>query len=226
MRIIIDDPKKIWFTSDTHYSHKNIVYGVSEWKDLSGTRQFDTIEQMNNQIVSNINKFVGEDDIMFHIGDFAFGNHLNIYEFRRRINCRNIHLILGNHDKHIRKNEIVWDDNGNRPPLYANELFESIQDYLFLSVKFTDDISHRLFLQPNRTQSFVLSHYPMLSWEDMENGSIQLHGHTHLSTESKWGTGRRLDIGVDGNDMKPYNLVTDIMYQMDKCDIIDIYKKK
>jgi len=219
MRIIIDDPKKIWFTSDTHYSHKNIVHGVSEWEDLSKTRRFDTIDQMNDEIVSSINKLVDENDILFHLGDFAFGNRTNIYEFRRRIKCKNIHLILGNHDKHIRKNEIVWDDNGNRPPLFANELFESIQDYLFLTIKFTEDISKRFFLQPNRSQSFALSHYPMLSWEDIESGSIHLHGHIHSPKESRFGTNRRLDVGVDGNDLKPYNLLTDIIFQMDKINV-------
>ncbi len=43
----------VWITSDTHYSHKNICRGVTNWRTpagevpLSQTRDFSTIEKMN-----------------------------------------------------------------------------------------------------------------------------------------------------------------------------------
>lgn len=225
MNLLIDNPRKIWFTADTHYNHKNIVRGVSDWQDLSGTRDFETIEDMNNRLVHMLNTNVGEDDILFHLGDFSFGGHHSIYEFRSQIKCKTIHLIYGNHDQHIRKNKLVWDGDDTKFPLRALELFTSVHDYLYLTINFTEDISRRFFLEPNRTQSYALSHYPMKSWEGMMDGVIHLHGHVHLNSEQKWGEGKMLDVGVDGNDMKPYNLVTDIMYQMDKRDIADIYRK-
>mgnify|MGYP003704315713 CR=1 FL=1 len=55
MKINLDKGQQIWFTSDTHYSHTNIVRGVSRWTDLDKTRDFDTVEHMNDVIVNNIN---------------------------------------------------------------------------------------------------------------------------------------------------------------------------
>lgn len=216
MKILLDSATNIWFTSDTHYSHKNITYGVSDWDDLSSTRKFDTVDDMNNALISNINKYVKEDDVIFHLGDFAFGSAQNIYEFRKKINCKTIYLIYGNHDKNIQKNLIVYDGDDSKIPVRAKELFAGLYDYLYLTVNFVEDISKRFFLKPNRTQTFALSHYPFSAWEGMEDGSIHLHGHIHSNQETKWGSGKRLDVGVDGNDLKPYNLLNDIILKMDK----------
>ena len=85
----------IWFTSDTHFGHKNIVGPkISNWK--SGYRNFDSLSQMDDELLFQINKNVQQNDILYHLGDFAFKN---VGEYRNRIVCKNIHLILGNHDK-------------------------------------------------------------------------------------------------------------------------------
>ena len=98
----------IWFTSDSHWGHKNICIGVSEWDDKEQScRKFDTLEEMNELIVSNINKYVKEDDILYHLGDWSFGGIENIWEFRKQINCKNIYLVPGNHDHHIKSNKIL-----------------------------------------------------------------------------------------------------------------------
>ena len=100
----------VWITSDTHYSHKNICRGVTAWRTQEGeipisqTRDFSTIEKMNATIVNNINEYVGQDDILIHLGDWSFGGFDQIREFWDRLICKNIHLILGNHDHHIENN--------------------------------------------------------------------------------------------------------------------------
>jgi calcineurin-like phosphoesterase family protein len=225
MKLIIDTPKKIWFTADTHYNHKNIVRGTSEWDNKDGTRQYDTVEEMNAALIRNINNNIGEDDIIFHMGDFSFGNQHNIWDFRSQIKCETIHLIYGNHDRNIKDNKLVWDGGDTKFPLRAHDLFASVQEYLYLTIHFTDDLSRRFLLQPNHTRNFALSHYPMKSWEGMMDGTIHLHGHVHLPMEQKWGVGKMLDVGVDGNDLKPYNLMTDIIYTMENREIVDVYKK-
>jgi calcineurin-like phosphoesterase family protein len=102
--------KKVWVCSDSHYGHKNICRGVTEWRlpdgsiPISQTRNFNTIEQMNETIVNNINSVVGQDDVLIHLGDFSFGGFENIQKFRDRILCKEIHLVLGNHDTHIENN--------------------------------------------------------------------------------------------------------------------------
>jgi len=72
--IKLDSSKKIWITSDTHYGHKNICRGVTEWRMPDGsvpetqTRPYDTIDKMNAAIVDNINNVVGQDDIFNSFG--------------------------------------------------------------------------------------------------------------------------------------------------------------
>jgi len=101
---------KVFMTSDCHFSHKNLVRGVTNWRTQDGkipvdsTRDFQTIEQMNERIVSGINNTVGQDDTLIMLGDVSFGGFDNIGLFLDRLVCKNIHLILGNHDHHIQNN--------------------------------------------------------------------------------------------------------------------------
>ena len=79
----------IYFSSDFHYSHKNIVKGTSSWPDKTGTRDFKTVEEHDNTIIKNINNTVKEDDDLYFIGDWSFGGIKNILICRERINCKN-----------------------------------------------------------------------------------------------------------------------------------------
>lgn len=138
-----------FFTSDTHFNHKNICRGVSSWADKTGTRDFINLEQMNNILISNINAIVSKNDTLYHLGDFAFGDHSLIPNFRERINCDHIILIRGNHDDHI------FD---------FKNCFEKIYDYYELRI--------------GRKQ-LNLFHYPMFSWNNIRRGAIHLYGHEH-----------------------------------------------
>jgi calcineurin-like phosphoesterase family protein len=199
---------KIFFTSDTHYGHTNICRGVTNWRDKNGdvpmdtTRDFETLEQMNDKIVESINSVVGEDDTLFHLGDWSFGGYDNIEEFRNRIVCKNIHLILGNHDHHIERNK------GD-----IQRLFSSVNQYLRLQVSvypgtklYAGDVD------------LVMMHYPIASWHNMNDGAMHLHGHVHLPSDKKLSQGKAMDVGVDGNNLMPYSL-GQIMNIMDKQPI-------
>jgi len=107
----IETTNNIWITSDTHYNHKNICRGVTEWRMPDGstpieqTRDFTDLEKMNAAIVNGINGVVMQDDVLIHLGDWSFGGFDSILEFWGRLMCKNIYLILGNHDKHIKNNK-------------------------------------------------------------------------------------------------------------------------
>ena len=185
--IKIDKDRKVWIISDTHFGHKNICRGVTAWRlpdgsvPISQTRDFDSISEMNEMIVNNINSVVGQDDVLIHLGDWSFGGFENIKIFRDRIVCKEIHLILGNHDEHIEKNR-----DG------VQELFTSVNHYTKLMYKF---------------ETLVLMHYPIDSWDGLNKGHIHLHGHCHLPQQKVFGKGRRMDIGIDGNMFfMPYDL--------------------
>lgn len=179
----------IWFTSDTHYGHRNIVRGVSSWGNKSGCRDFDTLEAMNDAMVERINQYVQADDVLYHIGDWSMGGHHNIAEFRKRLNCREIHLVYGNHDQHIRKN-------------MRNErsLFTSVQPLMMTRIG---------------EQRIVMCHFPMLVWEDHHRGVWHFHGHSHGHlNDQAYYTRKVIDVGIDAHpEFRPYRLdeVTAIM---------------
>lgn len=192
---------KIWFTSDTHYQHAGICRGTTHWRTknengdlvipLSAVRDFDLLDEMNDSIVKNINDVVGPNDILFHLGDWSFGGIENVTLFREKINCKNIHLILGNHDHHI-------DSDKNQ----IRKLFNSVNSYLELTISIKSQDSKK-----DKSHKLVLCHYPIISWNNMLRGSIMLHGHQHLKGESRFGNGKRIDVGMCGHpEFRPYAL--------------------
>jgi len=189
MKLVLEKGQRIFFTSDTHYGHSNICRATSNWGDDSKTRDFKSLDHMNTALVDEINNKVGENDVLIHLGDFSFGGFDNIAEFRGRILCKNVHLILGNHDHHIER-----DKDGIR------SIFKSVNHYTVLDVR-----------RPGKDKemekhSIVLCHFPIASWDSMNTGRIHLHGHVHLSPHNKIAEGRAMDVGVDGNNLEPYSL--------------------
>ncbi len=90
--------KEVWFTSDTHFGHKNILEYEKE------ARPFQSVEEMNEALISNWNDTVRPKDIIWHLGDFAFGrSHV---ELAGRLNGRK-RLIMGNHD--VYNNSVYLD---------------------------------------------------------------------------------------------------------------------
>ena len=124
MKINLKPSQRIWFTSDTHYDHKNICRATTAWTEFEDTtRDFSSLDRMNDELVFWINNRVSQDDILFHLGDWSFNGFENIRKFRERIVCKNVHLILGNHDHHIERNK----DN-------IQSIFSSVNEYLSLDI--------------------------------------------------------------------------------------------
>jgi len=193
MKIKLNQEQSIWFTSDTHYDHENICAATTKWIGAEHlTRKFSSLEQMNDKLVDSINNKVSQDDILFHLGDWSFNGFENIRKFRERINCKNVHLILGNHDHHIRRNK----EN-------IQSVFSSVSQYLDLEVKWRPYHSK---LIADSYARFVLFHYPIASWNGMSDGVIHLHGHVHLLNNLRVADGKAMDVGVDGNKYEPIEL--------------------
>lgn len=192
MKIVLEKGQRLFFTSDTHYNHANICRATTRWNAAENlTRDFKSLDQMNATIVNNINEVVGENDILIHLGDWSFGGFENIEEFRSRITCKNINLVLGNHDHHIERNK----DNIQR-------LFASVNHYVELDVRRPSNFAKGRMDKFN----FVLMHYPIASWNNMNNEVMHLHGHVHLPKHQRIAEGKAMDVGMDGNDMYPLGL--------------------
>jgi len=196
-QIILKTGQKLFWTSDTHFDHVNICAGTSKWKSATDkTRDFQTLDEMNQTLVDNINTFVGEDDILIHLGDFSFNGFDNIEKFRSQLNVKTLYLLLGNHDHHIANNK-----NG------IQSIFTEVWNGIA-------EVNVRQETQAKRDGcKIICSHYPIASWNNMGDGWIHLHGHVHLPADKALGRGKSLDVGVDGNFYYPrsHDEIVDIM---------------
>lgn len=90
MKIQINQKSNLYFVSDFHLSHKNILKYTS--------RPFQNVEEMNEGIISNWNKKVSRNDTVIHAGDFCFGSQEEFSKLSSRLNGNKI-WVKGNHDK-------------------------------------------------------------------------------------------------------------------------------
>lgn len=90
----------IWFTSDNHFWHKNII-GYCNRPFTTPDGQPD-VEKMNDVMVERWNANVGEKDEVWHLGDFSFGNFETIKYLVHELHGVK-HLVKGNHDRHSNK---------------------------------------------------------------------------------------------------------------------------
>jgi len=86
----------IWFTSDTHFNHKNIIKYCK--------RPFASVEEMNETLIQNWNNVVSNKDTIYHLGDFCFGVP---YPFLGRLNGK-IKIISGSHDFIVKDNHLCY----------------------------------------------------------------------------------------------------------------------
>ena len=103
------NPDKIFFTSDLHFGHENIIRFCS--------RPYNSVEEMDDTLVDNWNAVVPEDGIVFLLGDVSFHKpKSNVTQQLLWALNGEIHLIRGNHDEKRLTNGIA-------------ERFKEILDY-------------------------------------------------------------------------------------------------
>ena len=163
-----------FFTSDTHFNHANIIRFCN--------RPFIDVAQMNETLIANWNKVVGEDDTVFHLGDFCLGGAAEWTQVLNRLNGK-IYLIMGNHDlKNIRQGFI--------------QRFEHVSMQMHIEIG---------------KQTIYLCHYPFLCFEGGYKEVWQLFGHVHTRKNNTGNDAERLqylyptqyDVGVDNNGFTP-----------------------
>lgn len=83
----------VWFSSDTHFYHANILQ-YCPWRKTWA----QDVDHMHLTLITAWNEVVQPDDIVYHLGDFAFGSEEIITALRNVLNGK-IFLALGNHDR-------------------------------------------------------------------------------------------------------------------------------
>lgn len=148
------------------------------------------LDAMHETIIANHNDMVGEDDLTYLLGDFAFCKPDQAMKFMMRLNGKKI-LIHGNHDRKLVSSNEFQDSSIRR-------MAGLIEDtpYKMISHKHTGS---------GQSYGIALFHFPIhFEWDGSHRGSIHLHGHQHGGGVTS--PFRCMDIGLDTNDLKPYDL--------------------
>ena len=160
----------IFFTGDTHFQHANIL--------KYSNRPFPSIDAMDASLAAAWRERVGDNDEVYHVGDFSLKCNAETRAILERLPGRK-HLIFGNHD------------NGD---VRRSSLWASVADYRELKLAHPDT-GDRLLV--------VLSHYPFAVWNASHHGAVNLHGHCHGTYPS---SALQLDVGVDCTGYRPLAL--------------------
>ena len=119
----------IYFTSDTHFFHENIL--------KLDNRPFKDMNDMCDKMLEKWNNKVNKNDTVYILGDYTWKQSDEHIEYLKKLNGRK-RLILGNHD---------FRNSSNK----YKDLFESIKDYD--EVKITD---FQAELQYNMIQNLLV----------------------------------------------------------------------
>lgn len=170
--------QKIWACADSHHGHFNIMKYCN--------RPFKTTNEMDEKLIENWNSVVGKNDIIFHLGDFAFRNASNVSNYVNKLNGK-ITLLMGNHDKFS---------------AVRNAGFERVIDG-HLDLKIFDE-------NTDREWGVFLFHYPLISWSSSYHGRSSFHGHVHsgpFNHPFNQKAFNSYDVGVDNNNFTPINMI-------------------
>lgn len=160
----------VFFTADTHFQHGKILDYCY--------RPFASAGEMDEVLFHNWNAVVRPGDVVYHLGDVAFGDVERLLPRLRGLAGKK-RLVPGNHD--------------NWKKLAAFEDVFKVLPHLFELVVPHDGSNLRL----------TLCHYAMESWNRSHCGALMLHGHTHGRLEDN---SQRLDVGVDSWNFYPVRL--------------------
>ena len=180
---------KIFFTSDLHINHRM----VAKMRGFSTGDDINDVDldQYHNTLITNWNSRIDDKDKVYILGDVCLTGKMDIVvPIVEQLNGEKI-LIVGNHDKkNLKKDEF-------------RNLFSRIKDYYELSYN---------------KNKICMSHFPFEFWNQKHHGSFMIHGHIHSKNPIRNKKQRKMDVGLDGNKLFPweiseiYNLMLEIDY--------------
>jgi len=166
---------KVFFTSDLHFGHENVI--------RFDNRPFDTVEEMNDELIKRWNRKVGKGDLVYVLGDLIWKTLTN--DAKTLIEQLNgqIILIKGNHDRFLHN-------------AAAKKALSGIKDY--------DDIC--VTLEDGTQKRCILSHYFMPFYIGNRHNAIHLHGHSHITEESRDEEWIVEEMNKKGYNLQVYNV--------------------
>lgn len=187
--------KQIWFTSDTHFGHKNII--------RFSNRPYRDEDHMTEELVKSWNEVVDEEDDVYHLGDFSLTNAEKTQSILYRLNG-NIHLIKGNHEKSVLQKS------------YNRDRFTWIKDYHEMSLVMPDGTKQFIVMCHYGMRVWNKSHHGAIQ--------LYGHSHDSLDKEGAWGKSMDVGVDSAYRilgEYRPFSL-REVMNIMNKRDIHEI----
>ena len=183
LTIKIEEGSEVFFTSDLHFRHGNIIKYCK--------RPFETVQDQTEKLIENWNKTVPDTATVFILGDFAFATKNQWRGFLNRMTGKK-YLILGNHDRH--------ED-------IPTEMFEDIIDLAKVSIKIKEHewktfiLSHRPILcwEGSNDGSIMLYGHVHTCTNPEVDETIDSEL-IKLMPKNSW------DVGVDNNNYTPVSV--------------------
>jgi len=197
----------IWFTSDQHYNHANVIQYSS--------RPFPDVDTMNEELVQRHNARVQDNDTVLHLGDFSL-NEKMVPKFLSRLRGNHT-LIPGNHDRcHVRHDGYkaavaryvsygfsVWDG-----AYFEEELVGRLRLHRLTPAHTTPwfDSDMRILMAHIPSTDAEDERYPEYR-ADPSTYDVLLHGHCHQRWKLRFvGDSIEVNVGVDKWNYAPVNL--------------------
>lgn len=168
---LIDSVKKkngkLFFWSDLHFYHHNIIKYAS--------RPFDSVDHMNQTLLSNYWSTVSENDVVVFGGDIAFGDIELTKPLIQNLPGKKI-LVLGNHD--FDKNQCIFRN--------YHCFDETVMAFVLQQKVEETDIN------------ILVTHYPVAA-EALPQNTINIHGHIHQHSAGE----KNINMSVEHTEFCP-----------------------
>lgn len=179
----LNDGEKLFFTSDIHIGHKNVIKFCN--------RPFADVKEMQEAIIQNWNSVVSDKDSVFVLGDVLWFPHSGtMNKFFKRLNGKTIYIVPGNHDEF----DSLRNDDPNRIIVLSDEVTLYVE-------------------YEGQKKEIYLSHCPMMTWPHRNKDVPNLFGHIHSGPVSNNDTDtdlplwpKQYDVGCDNNNYTPIEL--------------------
>lgn len=182
---MINQTDRIYFYSDPHFGHKNVIEFCE--------RPFDDVQDMEEKMIKLYNETVPKDGVCIWLGDCFFTNYNRAKVIMDQLNGTKI-LIRGNHDfSPSQMYRMGFSFVSNYAEIVIAGYNVSLKHYPFKpKLSFKDRI--KLLTGKKIKELRFMDRRPD------NKGQWLIHGHTHTKIKRN---DRQIHVGVDAWDYKP-----------------------
>lgn len=153
------------YIGDTHFGHSAAI--------RFDARPFKNVREMDRYLITMWNNKVKDEDDVFIVGDFAHKNEKPEEWYLQQLKGHK-HLIIGNHDSPLVKNE------------QAMSYFDSV---------------HTIAEIVDEGRRIYICHFPLASWERMEKGAYHIYAHIHKKKDEVFNYMKKRETALNAGCM-------------------------